>query len=92
MLEGGGVKGSALVGAVAAIEDAGYTFHRVAGTSAGALVAAMVAANIPASRMHERLMDYDYTRFRDPAPIEHLHLHGAGAALAGLLQGRDVPR
>jgi NTE family protein len=36
VLEGGGVKGIALVGAVTALADAGYSFPRVAGSSAGA--------------------------------------------------------
>jgi len=36
VLEGGGVKGIALVGAIEILEEAGYTFNRVAGTSAGA--------------------------------------------------------
>ena len=38
VLEGGGVKGVGLVGAYSALSDAGYTFHRIAGTSAGAIV------------------------------------------------------
>jgi NTE family protein len=44
VLEGGGVKGIGLVGAVLALHDSGYTFPRVAGTSAGAITAALVAA------------------------------------------------
>jgi NTE family protein len=35
VFEGGGVKGIGLVGAVCGIEAAGYTFNKVAGTSAG---------------------------------------------------------
>jgi NTE family protein len=44
VLEGGGVKGIGLVGAVITLSDAGITFPRVAGTSAGAIAAALVAA------------------------------------------------
>ncbi len=40
VLEGGGVKGIALVGALSVLMDAGYTFPRIAGTSAGAIVGA----------------------------------------------------
>ena len=43
-LEGGGVKGIGIVGAVSALAEAGYRFQRVAGTSAGAIAAALVAA------------------------------------------------
>ena len=43
VLEGGGVKGIALVGAVDVLEERGYEVHRVAGTSAGAMNAAVFA-------------------------------------------------
>src|SRR5579864_6079922 len=87
VLEGGGVKGTALVGAVAALEEAGYRFNRVAGTSAGSLVAAMVAAGIPAAQLHERMLALDFTRFRDPMPLKRLHLSGLGVALGELREG-----
>ena len=44
VLEGGGVKGIALVGAISVLEERGYQFRRVAGTSAGAIVGALEAA------------------------------------------------
>jgi NTE family protein len=44
VLEGGGVRGIALLGAVLRLYDEGYRFPRVAGTSAGSIVAALVAA------------------------------------------------
>ncbi|WP_397351465.1 patatin-like phospholipase family protein [Paenibacillus larvae] len=39
VFEGGGVKGIALAGAVSAVMDKGITFHQVAGTSSGSIVA-----------------------------------------------------
>ena len=48
VLEGGGVKGIGLVGAIAVLEERGYLFNRVAGTSAGAIVGALVAAGFAA--------------------------------------------
>ena len=59
VLEGGGVRGIALVGAISVLQERGYRFHRIAGTSAGAIVAALTAADIPALRMRE-LMTIDY--------------------------------
>jgi len=44
VFEGGGVKGTGLVGAVDVTLQQGYEFANVAGTSAGAIVAAFVAA------------------------------------------------
>ena len=43
VLEGGGVKGIAHIGALGILEEAGYRFHRVAGTSAGSIAAAFAA-------------------------------------------------
>ena len=93
--EGGGVKGIALVGAVTALAEAGYAFPRVAGSSAGAVVAALVAALQQAGEPVERLEDVvravDYRRFRDESGIGRLPLVGRGLALLahdGLYEGR----
>ncbi len=73
VLEGGGVKGLGLVGAVAVLDEAGYIFPRVAGTSAGAVVAALVAAlqraGEPVSRREERARSLDYRRLTDSGPV-----------------------
>jgi NTE family protein len=54
VLEGGGVRGIALLGAVLRLYDEGYRFPRIAGTSAGSIVAALVAAHQRAGRdLHE---------------------------------------
>ncbi len=50
VLEGGGVKGIGLVGAYSELSKAGYAFHRIAGTSAGAIVGALIAARHRAGR------------------------------------------
>lgn len=69
VLEGGGVKGIALAGAVEALAAAGYSFGRVAGTSAGAVVGSVVAAMAQRGEPIDRLVDIalslDYTKFRD---------------------------
>jgi len=69
VLEGGGVKGIALAGAVSTLAESGYSFQRVAGTSAGAIVGAVVAAfrrrDEPMSSLVEIARTLDYRRFRD---------------------------
>lgn len=83
--EGGGVRGIGLVGAVDALVDAGYTFPRVAGTSAGAIVASMVAAlqaaGEPVSRLAEIMRGIDYRKFLDRNLIGHVPLIGGGLSL-----------
>jgi NTE family protein len=51
VFEGGGVRGVALAGAAAAALDASYEFDRVVGTSAGALVASLLAADYTADEI-----------------------------------------
>ncbi|MBP1155060.1 MULTISPECIES: patatin-like phospholipase family protein [unclassified Paenibacillus] len=53
VFEGGGVKGIALAGAAAAVEQLGYKFYQVAGTSSGSIVASLVAAGYKADEMRE---------------------------------------
>jgi NTE family protein len=72
VLEGGGVKGIALVGALSVLMDAGYTFPRVAGTSAGAIVGALLAADMPADEMRSIMAATDYGRFQDESWLDAL--------------------
>lgn len=76
VLEGGGVKGIGLLGAVLTLYDAGYRFERVAGTSAGAIVAALVVAYQQARRdlheLEEVMHTVDYPRFADGPILEKL--------------------
>lgn len=69
VLEGGGVKGIGHVGAVIALAEADYTFPRVAGTSAGAVVGAVIAglqaAGEPLSRLRAIMQSLDFSRFAD---------------------------
>jgi NTE family protein len=69
LLEGGGVKGIALVGAVLELSRHGFRFERVGGTSAGAMVGSVIVALERAGEPLQRLDDVartlDYGRLRD---------------------------
>ncbi|MDQ4007949.1 MAG: patatin-like phospholipase family protein [Actinomycetota bacterium] len=73
VLEGGGVKGIGLVGAALRLAEDGYTFPRVAGTSAGAIVGSVLAALQRRGESFDRLAEItrtlDYARFRDRGPV-----------------------
>ncbi len=81
VLEGGGVKGIALVGALSVLEERGYRFNRVAGTSAGAIVGSLVAAGYPATELEEIMRSVEYLRFRDGDFLARLGLLGQAVAL-----------
>ncbi|HEY5224028.1 MAG TPA: patatin-like phospholipase family protein [Microbacteriaceae bacterium] len=82
VLEGGGVKGSGLVGAITALATATepYTFARVAGTSAGAIVASFVAAGMSAAEIKTTMDNLDFSQFEDE-PKEFAHVPHVGGAL-----------
>ncbi|WP_182347348.1 patatin-like phospholipase family protein [Tomitella gaofuii] len=79
--EGGGVRGIGLVGAVDVLAEAGYTFPRVAGSSAGSIVAAFVAAlqkaGEPLGRLHDIVDAIDYTKFQDRSLVGRVPLVGS---------------
>ncbi len=92
--EGGGVKGIGLVGAVHTLAEAGYGFPRVAGSSAGAVVAALVAAlqhaKEPLTRLPEIAQRVDYRKLTDPSLLGRVPLIGGVLSLLtsnGLYQG-----
>ena len=92
VLEGGGVKGIALVGAISVLEERGYQFRRVAGTSAGAIVGSLVAAGARAAELEEIMRGVDYRRFRDGPRWRDLFLGKAAALMfrQGIYEGQFV--
>jgi NTE family protein len=90
VLEGGGVKGIGLAGAVAAITDAGYRPQRISGTSAGALVGAIAAAGAQGTRLGDIMRRLDFHAVADRHGLGRLPLVGPGLALlsgTGLYRG-----
>ncbi|WP_069803025.1 patatin-like phospholipase family protein [Thermogemmatispora onikobensis] len=75
VFEGGGMRALAHIGALAVAEERGYRWYRLAGTSAGAMIAALVAAGYSAAELHAIMGAVDYRRFADDAADDHLHLH-----------------
>ena len=66
VFEGGGVKGIAFAGAIQAAEEAGVEeWKNVAGTSAGAITAALLAVGYRAAEIRKALEDTEYARFAD---------------------------
>ncbi|HXP21897.1 MAG TPA: patatin-like phospholipase family protein [Streptosporangiaceae bacterium] len=86
VLEGGGVKGIGLAGAVLELDQAGYRFQRVAGTSAGAIAAAIIAAlnraGQPISKLHDYLQTVQYEKFMAKSRLR--------AALGGMADAEQL--
>ena len=69
VLEGGWAKLPGLIGALQSLSAAGYDFHRIAGTSAGAIVGALSAAGLSADRLAQRVLELDFSEFEDLSPV-----------------------
>jgi NTE family protein len=67
VLEGGGMKGLGAIGAAIGLLEEGYTFHRLAGTSAGSIAAAFLATGMRADEVRKVMDRLDYSRVPDLA-------------------------
>jgi NTE family protein len=92
-LEGGGVKGIAIVGAVSVLAEAGYSFPRVAGTSAGAIAATLIAAISKAGKPMASLKGYldnlAFTNFMPKGKVHDFLDHHFGKA-GGAISDADI--
>jgi NTE family protein len=92
VLQGGGVKGVALVGAVEVLLRE-YEIRRVAGTSAGALVASLIAAGYSGDELREVMQSLPFGEIRDAKPPLPVLGPLAGLLFAdGLYQGDVIER
>jgi NTE family protein len=108
VFEGGGVKGIGLAGAFAALEQRGCEPKGVAGTSAGAITAALVAAGYNSAELDEILLEVPFADFKDEGwedrlpvvgrPVGLLHDHGIYEGrffqdwISGLLETKGITR
>lgn len=74
VFSGGGVKAYAFLGAYDVLEKQGYNIKRVAGTSAGAIFASLIAAEYTAKELHELMQDLHLKKLLDPPRFSRLPL------------------
>lgn len=95
MSEGGGVKGIAYAGALAVLEERGVLARvdAVAGTSAGAITAALVAVGCTPDELRDIMLEVDLTTFEDgrlEGPVrllEHFGFYRGDAFLSWIHRG-----
>jgi NTE family protein len=69
VFSGGGIKGFALIGAYQAIEAKGLRFKRVAGTSAGSLIATLIAAGFTSGQLMKIVNELNLKNLLDERKI-----------------------
>lgn len=81
VFEGGGMKGIGHVGALSYAEEIGLRFVNVAGTSAGAIIASLVAANYTAREIVQIMDEIHFQDFKDEGKLDYIPLVGKVAHL-----------
>ncbi|MGG1660161.1 patatin-like phospholipase family protein [Brevibacillus sp. NRS-1366] len=76
VFEGGGVKGVAFIGALQVMEEHGYTWEKLAGTSAGSIVAALLSAGYTSQELKPIYEELDFLYFLQRGGIGRLPLIG----------------
>jgi NTE family protein len=81
VFEGGGVRGIAFIGAVQEMEKSGYQWERIAGTSAGSVVAALLACGYSARELVQIMKTLNYSRLLGKTWVHSLPLIGKAIPL-----------
>ncbi|WP_053372645.1 patatin-like phospholipase family protein [Paenibacillus sp. FJAT-27812] len=81
VFEGGGVRGIAFIGAIKEMEASGYQWERLAGTSAGAVVAALLACGYHANELIGIMNTLDYRQLLGKTWVHHLPFVGMALPL-----------
>ena len=76
VFEGGGIRGIGHVGALAYMESNGFTWARTAGSSVGALIAALIAAGYSAKEMKNIMINTNFNKFKDRNGLSSIPLIG----------------
>lgn len=72
VFEGGGVRGIGHIGAANVMEKSGYTFQNVAGCSAGAIVASLIAVGYSTCEIKLIMENVDYLKFKEKNLLDYL--------------------
>lgn len=90
---GGGMRGIGIVGALSALERDGISWHRVAGTSSGAMIAALVASGYSSREIKEMIIDFNFLKFKDKGGFSRIPLIGNAFGLVkhkGIYSGKKI--
>ncbi|MEG0693160.1 MAG: patatin-like phospholipase family protein [Oscillospiraceae bacterium] len=74
--EGGGVRGIGHVGAACVMEKAGYQFANLTGSSAGAIVASLLAVGYTGLEIKEEMKTLDYLKFKQKDVLDYFGVAG----------------
>ena len=77
VFEGGGARGIAFVGAIQAMEEEKVEWQRIAGTSAGAVIAALLASGFKSYEIRKHLSELDFCKLRGRTLMNRIPIFGS---------------
>ncbi|MEH7014210.1 patatin-like phospholipase family protein [Neobacillus niacini] len=77
VFEGGGTRGIAFVGAIEAMEEEKVEWQRLAGTSAGAVIAALLASGYKSYEIRKHLSELDFSKLRGRTIMNRIPIIGS---------------
>jgi NTE family protein len=77
VFEGGGTRGIAFVGAIHAMEEEKVEWQNLAGTSAGAVIAALLASGYKSDEIRKHLSELDFSRLRGRTFLNRIPIFGS---------------
>lgn len=81
VFEGGGIKGLAYLGAIEVMEDAGYQWNQLAGTSAGSIVATLLAVGYSGNELFNQFSTFPYETLKKKTRLSQLPYIGPWLSL-----------
>lgn len=76
VFEGGGARGIAFIGAIQAMEEEKVEWERLAGTSAGALIASLLASGYKSHEIKERVSELDFSKLPGKTYLNRIPIFG----------------
>ncbi len=76
VFEGGGIRAIGIIGAINCFEDSGFKWGRLAGTSSGAIMAALLASGFTGKEINKLLINTNFLKFMDRNPIQSIPFVG----------------
>lgn len=77
VFEGGGARGIAFVGAIQAMEEEQVEWQRIAGTSAGAVIAALLASGYKSYEIRKFISELDFSKLRGRSFMNRIPIIGS---------------
>lgn len=76
VFEGGGMRGIGFVGALRCLEGYGFTWEKTAGTSVGAVIAALIAVGYNAKELRDIMTNTNFNKFLDRDRVQRVPVVG----------------